>query len=193
MCAVFGTKRQSPVTVSRVPEASFEAVLAFARDAASSAGSPGPGGREQSTVLRESVIPAELEEPTTDPNELDLRAGRLRNLCSLERPKGEQVPARSTLGARTLYVRSPIVKAWVLKEARGRCELCQQEAPFVGDDGEPYLELHHVLPLADGGADTVENAVALCPNCHRRLHHAEDRSERREHLYRQVSRLIRVP
>jgi 5-methylcytosine-specific restriction protein A len=24
--------------------------------------------------------------------------------------------------------------------------------------------------LAEGGEDTVENALALCPNCHRRLH-----------------------
>lgn len=193
MCAVFGAKRQSPVTVCRVSEASFQAVLAFVRDAARSAGSPGHGGREQATLKRESLIPAELEEPTADPNELDLRVRHLRKLRSIERPKGEQVPARSTVGTRTLYVRNPIVKAWVLQKACGRCELCQQEAPFVGDDGEPYLELHHVLPLADGGADTVENAVALCPNCHRRLHHAVDRSEHREHLYRQVSRLIRAP
>jgi histidinol dehydrogenase len=30
------------------------------------------------------------------------------------------------------------------------------------------------LVLADGGADTVENAVAVCPNCHRAAHYSKD-------------------
>ncbi|MDE7251030.1 MAG: HNH endonuclease, partial [Lachnospiraceae bacterium] len=28
----------------------------------------------------------------------------------------------------------------------------------------------HVKWIARGGADEVYNAVALCPNCHRRMH-----------------------
>lgn len=36
--------------------------------------------------------------------------------------------------------------------------------------GRAVLQNHHVQPLAEGGADVVENAVALCPNCHRRMH-----------------------
>ncbi|MGE8574311.1 MAG: HNH endonuclease signature motif containing protein [Burkholderia contaminans] len=27
-----------------------------------------------------------------------------------------------------------------------------------------------MVQLADGGEDTTENAVAVCPNCHRRAH-----------------------
>jgi 5-methylcytosine-specific restriction endonuclease McrA len=30
---------------------------------------------------------------------------------------------------------------------------------------------HHVKQLAHGGEDTVENAIAVCPNCHRKAHH----------------------
>ncbi|HXU34436.1 MAG TPA: HNH endonuclease [Thermoanaerobaculia bacterium] len=33
------------------------------------------------------------------------------------------------------------------------------------------MEVHHRIRLAYGGEDTVENAVALCPNCHREAHH----------------------
>jgi 5-methylcytosine-specific restriction protein A len=33
------------------------------------------------------------------------------------------------------------------------------------------LEVHHKIRLADGGFDTVENAIAVCPNCHRQCHH----------------------
>ncbi|WP_413817679.1 HNH endonuclease [Pseudomonas viridiflava] len=34
------------------------------------------------------------------------------------------------------------------------------------------MEVHHKIRLADGGLDTLENAVALCPNCHRATHYA---------------------
>lgn len=34
----------------------------------------------------------------------------------------------------------------------------------------PYLETHHIVWLARGGEDTIFNTVALCPNCHKRMH-----------------------
>ena len=37
-------------------------------------------------------------------------------------------------------------------------------------DGSPYLEPHHIVWLSRGGEDTPSNTVALCPNCHRRMH-----------------------
>ena len=37
-------------------------------------------------------------------------------------------------------------------------------------NGEPYLEAHHVKWLGDGGSDSIDNTVALCPNCHRKMH-----------------------
>lgn len=50
------------------------------------------------------------------------------------------------------------------------CELCEEPAPFQRKDGAAYLEAHHIIWLARGGQDTIENTVALCPNCHRRMH-----------------------
>lgn len=71
----------------------------------------------------------------------------------------------------TNYKRNPDVVVEVLKRAEGICEDCGNPAPFLrASNGSPYLEVHHVLPLAKGGDDTVENAVALCPNCHRKAH-----------------------
>jgi hypothetical protein len=32
------------------------------------------------------------------------------------------------------------------------------------------FEIHHLDPLADGGSDSADNLIALCPNCHT-LHH----------------------
>lgn len=71
----------------------------------------------------------------------------------------------------TAYLRNPDVIAEVLDRAQGICESCVKPAPFLrSSNGEPYLEVHHRLPLAQGGEDTVENAIALCPNCHRERH-----------------------
>jgi hypothetical protein len=95
-------------------------------------------------------------------------------------PLGNPTPRR---GADTVgdFIRCPQVVAWILMRAAGVCEACQMPAPFCRADGTPYLEVHHVQPLAEGGPDTVDNAVALCPNCHRAAHHsAKGRDLRRE-------------
>jgi 5-methylcytosine-specific restriction enzyme A len=71
-----------------------------------------------------------------------------------------------------IYERSPDVVAEVLPSAKGMCSNCYKRAPFKKrTDGSPYLEVHHIHQLAKGGDDTPENAVALCPNCHRKFHH----------------------
>jgi len=63
-----------------------------------------------------------------------------------------------------------VVQQHVKAIARGHCQLCGKPAPFNGPDGSPYLEVHLLVSLEEGGSDTVENCVALCPNCHRKLH-----------------------
>lgn len=71
------------------------------------------------------------------------------------------------------FRRNPDVVAEVLLRAEGKCEGCLQPAPFTrASDGTPYLEVHHRITLAAGGEDTVANAIALCPNCHRAAHYA---------------------
>ena len=72
----------------------------------------------------------------------------------------------------TAFLRNPYVVAEVLLRAAGVCEQCHEKAPFQRrSDGTPYLEVHHRVRLADRGEDTVENAIAVCPNCHRRAHY----------------------
>jgi len=47
-----------------------------------------------------------------------------------------------------------------------RCELCGFES--AGEKN--ILEIHHILPLSQGGDDDISNFMLLCPNCHRKLH-----------------------
>jgi len=66
--------------------------------------------------------------------------------------------------------RSIWVSEYTKRRANGVCELCHNKAPFNNSKGEPYLETHHIIWLSNGGEDTINNTVALCPNCHRKMH-----------------------
>ena len=104
-------------------------------------------------------------------------------------PAGAPKPVR-VAGEVMQFVRSPQVVAWVLEAAAGDCESCSMPAPFIKAGGMPYLEVHHVRWLSQGGSDTVTNAVALCPNCHRRFHHGADAEALTKHIIAQVPRLL---
>lgn len=70
-----------------------------------------------------------------------------------------------------VYQRNPDVIAEALYRAQGVCEFCKSSAPFTRKStNTPYLEVHHRIPLSEGGEDTLQNAIALCPNCHREAH-----------------------
>lgn len=84
------------------------------------------------------------------------------------------------------YTRSNKVKEYVKARAKGYCEGCGQPAPFISKTGDPYLHAHHIKELSNGGKDTIDTVVALCPNCHYRVHHGEDGDEYNERLLRIV-------
>lgn len=67
-------------------------------------------------------------------------------------------------------VRDPYIAEYAKRRANGMCQLCMLPAPFNKANGDPYLESHHIIWLSEGGADSIENTVALCPNCHRKMH-----------------------
>jgi hypothetical protein len=70
----------------------------------------------------------------------------------------------------TAYVRDAAVAEHSKRLAKGLCDLCEMPAPFKNKQNAAYLECHHIVWLAKSGEDTVENTVALCPNCHRKMH-----------------------
>jgi bifunctional DNA-binding transcriptional regulator/antitoxin component of YhaV-PrlF toxin-antitoxin module len=136
-----------------------------------------------------SKIKREFER--SDPDEITFGLSAMDTLQSEERRFQEKVEKASRESAAAIeeqlakapllptkrqaivavYDRSPHVVVAVLRRANGRCERCQEVAPFNRkSDGTPYLEVHHETPLSQGGHDSIENAIALCPNCHREVH-----------------------
>ena len=98
---------------------------------------------------------------------------RQRALAAAQ-PVGGQ-PTREA--RRAYHERSAAVRAYVLARAAGVCEACRKEAPFRRPDGTPYLEPHHTRRIADGGPDHPRWVGAVCPNCHREVHHGEHGAE----------------
>ncbi|MDY4753804.1 MAG: HNH endonuclease signature motif containing protein [Candidatus Faecousia sp.] len=77
----------------------------------------------------------------------------------------------------SIFVRSAEVVKETRKRANGVCQYCNQPAPFRDKMGNPYLEVHHVIWLSRGGEDSTANTVALCPNCHTRIHVSDERED----------------
>ncbi|WP_319525956.1 HNH endonuclease [uncultured Desulfosarcina sp.] len=80
---------------------------------------------------------------------------------------------------------SACVAEFARRRSNGVCQLCDRTAPFCNKMNEPYLELHHIRALGQGGADTIANTVALCPNCHKKMH-VLNLSEDRKKLKREA-------
>lgn len=125
---------------------------------------------------------------TTDPESSAFRRQvAVSKTSALDRPpKGEISPVLRVVMSNR-YVRDPRVVAYVENRAKGLCELCHEPAPFQRPDGTPFLEVHHILPLSEDGADTIDNAVALCPNCHRACHFGSETEQLRQRLCTQIT------
>ena len=133
--------------------------------------------------LADAAMPVSmpLEEFRSSAQTRERKARRLSQEELLEKASR----TRATPGERTVtsvqYERDPYVSQLTKLRANGRCDLCEQPAPFLDKNSNPYLETHHIEWLSKGGKDTLDNTVALCPNCHRKMH-ALDLAEDRDKL-----------
>lgn len=49
------------------------------------------------------------------------------------------------------------------------CSIC-------GNSGD--VDIHHKIPIKDGGTNEIENLIAVCRNCHEKLHHFKLKEEK---------------
>lgn len=107
--------------------------------------------------------------------ETAVQKAETKTLSQLKREaeKKSSKPTATEVQSKTYY-RDPIIAAYVKKRANGHCQLCGMKAPFVDQNGKPFLECHHIDWLSNDGMDSADNCVALCPNCHRKMHVLND-------------------
>ena len=77
--------------------------------------------------------------------------------------------------ARVQQVRTRNLKA--VKDLKAlyenRCQISGDKFAFKKTNGQIYCEVHHLIPLGEGGADNPKNMIVVNPLIHRMLHYAE--------------------
>lgn len=136
-------------------------------------------GKKQSFIVPEDVATKEQEVKEKRASKLSAQELRKRINKPTRRRQNRYVLTRQ-------YVRDENIAEYVRRNADGVCELCKNTAPFNKLDGQPFLEMHHIKWLSQGGEDTIKNAIALCPNCHRKMHILNLEVDR-DHLIRRAS------
>ena len=107
--------------------------------------------------------------------EIDRSAILLSDLQKTGRNADRPVKSMTTVST---YERDPRITGLVKLAAKGKCDLCKKKGPFMDRVIDfPFLETHHVEWLSRGGKDSIANTVALCPNCHRKMHHVDDKDD----------------
>jgi hypothetical protein len=97
---------------------------------------------EASTIQRSLIEEDFLKE--LDCSAKDHRDARLKRL---EHARKQPI---EVMALSRQFIRNPDVVAEVLHRAHGKCEHCKADAPFLrAHNGEPYLEVHHIQPLAE--------------------------------------------
>jgi 5-methylcytosine-specific restriction protein A len=121
----------------------------------------------------------------------DSQARKARQLSTDElktrAKKAKMKPAVRTAQT-TVFVRDAAVAEYAKRLADGLCDLCETPAPFQNKRNEAYLECHHITWLAQGGEDTIGNTVALCPNCHRKMHVVNRKTDKEKLRKRAIER-----
>jgi hypothetical protein len=87
------------------------------------------------------------------------------------------------------YPRDPRVREEVMRRAEGKCEYCGTLG-FKDRHGNPYLESHHIIALANEGEDRLTNVIALCANHHREAHFGANSERMEEEMIGIVQRTV---
>lgn len=141
----------------------------------------------QFQLVRVTSLDDESSPKLTDVSELPPSASlslsdlRVRALEASSPHKGAHRNAK-----RSIYIRAKQVVEYALARAGGICEACGVTAPFLRTNGAPYLEVHHIDRLSDGGLDAPHRVASICPTCHRKIHCGQGGPELNDELRRRI-------
>lgn len=130
-------------------------------------------------IIEKDVINKEEKTPRQSEEDIKKKAFAASNLN--KSIKGETASFRKVITRS--YDRNKDINLYIKNLANGICQLCMKDAPFKQKNGEPFLHVHHVKYLSEGGTDTVDNCIALCPNCHAKIHELEDENDKNKLLH----------
>jgi 5-methylcytosine-specific restriction protein A len=90
--------------------------------------------------------------------------------------------------AKERYKRNPKLISEAKNRDNFQCQINHQHITFISNE-KNYVEGHHIIPMFqqknyEFNLDDVENIISLCPNCHREIHSADDKSKILDNLYK---------
>lgn len=85
---------------------------------------------------------------------------------------------RVAMKERFVPIRSKVKGDYVLRLRNYKCQLGDKHETFLTPNGLPYLEKHHLIEMKfydkfEYSIDDISNIIALCPNCHRKIHYGK--------------------
>ncbi len=90
----------------------------------------------------------------------------------------QDVPDKDTNHLKGTWRRNPAVAKEAIIKANYSCEVDEDHVTFISSTTDKnFVEAHHLIPINNQESykyslDVPGNIVSLCPNCHRRIHHA---------------------
>ncbi|MEK3966302.1 MULTISPECIES: HNH endonuclease [Paenibacillus] len=122
----------------------------------------------------------------------DLEDGDYQNSLETDFRKVEDKPEvpkkkkkQRILNGVKVWDRDPKVAQRAIKKALFQCEFDINHSTFISSvSKENYVEAHHLIPMKfqndfeNVSLDTESNILALCPNCHRMIHHSRPKEKK---------------
>jgi 5-methylcytosine-specific restriction enzyme A len=151
--------------------------------------------KQSSTVSRRALDPIPWSVANYDLASGDCTIAREVTPLHIEDQFSESViesePTSRRLGTTSSFVRDPQVRRRARERANGFCEYCGRLG-FTMASNATYIETHHIISLADKGSDIDANVIALCPDDHRRAHHAVEAEALRLEFARIVAAKLKL-
>lgn len=141
----FSISKAVPVSVVKTPPAKYEAETEPKQPVKKAKAEYKPWDDEK--LLQELFA----EDENYDPN-----------LDEKSKKRIQEVRTRNTKAAK-------IIKGLYL----GECQISGDDFAFKKKNGETYAEVHHLIPLNEGGADSPFNLIVVNPLIHKMLHYAD--------------------
>lgn len=94
-----------------------------------------------------------------------------------------QKPNKTQKKNSSSHNRNPKIGRIALQNSGYKCEIDNSHNTFISKfTSRPFLEVHHLVPMEkqdefEVSLDVPENVIALCPNCHRKVHFASEKEK----------------
>ena len=106
------------------------------------------------------------------------RGSTVRKYCSLSCQRRATANAKNARDKNRMsdYNHKGYLSKTIINRYNGKCAICGWRATnelIKTDRGTQYAygnEIHHIIPISQGGKATEENLILLCPNHHKQAH-----------------------